>query len=181
MLGRHGGLRPVVGALHKARDALDVLVGLSRQANHEVKLAAAPPRFERGIDSPEQVVLRHVLVDHVAQALRTCLGREGETALLLPRDKLGHVDAKRVETLRGKRDAHALAVAGMVQFGEDIGNLGMVGRRKRGQAHLVVSSVGKTLEHRRHHVVRGALAHWAIHHAGLAEATPARAPSQHLD
>ena len=181
MLGRHGGLRPVVGALHKARDALDVLVGLSRQSNHEVKLAAAPPRFERGIDSPEQIVLRHVLVDHVAQALRTRLGREGETALLLSRDKLGHVDAERVETLGGKRDAHTLAVAGMVQLGEDIGDLRMVGRGKRGQAHLVVAGVGKTLEHRRHHVIRRALAHRAIHHASLAEAAPARAPAQHLD
>ena len=181
MLGRHGSLRSIVGALHKARDALDVVVGLGGQADHEVKLAAAPPRLKRGVDGSEQVVFRHVLVDHVPQALRTRLGREGKAALLLPRDELCHVDAERVEALGRKRDAHALAVARMVQLDEDIGNLRMVGRGKRGQTHLVVTSVSKAIEHRRHHVVRRALAHRTVHHAGLAEAAPARASTQHLD
>ena len=142
MLGRHGSLRPIVGALHKARDALDVVVGLGGQTDHEVELAAAPSRLKRSVDGPEQVVLRHVLVDHVAQALRTRLGREGEATLLLPRDELGHVDAERVEALGRQRDAHTLAVARMVQLDKDIGDLRMVGRRKRGQAHLVISGVG---------------------------------------
>ena len=57
----------------------------------------------------------------------------------------------------------------------------MVGRRERGQAHLVVARLGKPAQNGGGHVVGGALADRAVHHARLAEAAAARAAAQDLD
>ena len=49
-LGRRGFLRSIVSTLSKARDALDIVIGLGRKADHEVKLAATPTSSECRVD-----------------------------------------------------------------------------------------------------------------------------------
>ena len=59
----------------------DVLVRLRRQPHHEVELHLLPAVTECRTARREQVLLRHALVDDIAQALRPCLGRKGQPRL----------------------------------------------------------------------------------------------------
>ena len=87
----------------------DVIVRLGGKPHHEVELDATPTVLEGVSRSALEVFLGHVLVDDVAQALGACLGRKGEAAALGARGGVRHVNAKRVETLRGNGDADATA------------------------------------------------------------------------
>ena len=153
LLGRHGGLGAVVGALGQTRDALDVVVGLGGQPHHEIQLAAAPAGGESGIDGGEQVVLGDVLVDDVAQPLGAGLRRERETALLLAGHELGHLHPEGVQALGGHAHAHAGPGAVGVHPREDLGDLRVMRGGERRQAHLVVAGLGEAPGHGVHDVV----------------------------
>ena len=62
-------------------NAQNVLVGLCGQAQHKVELDVVPAAFKRGGTGLQDLRLRHILVDSVAQALGTGLRRKGQTAL----------------------------------------------------------------------------------------------------
>ena len=106
LLGRGRLLRTVVGALHQARDALDIVVGFGGKADHEIELATAPAGGEGRVHGPEQVFLSHLLIDDVAQALRAGFRGERQTALLAPGHQAGHVHAEAVQTLARHGNAH---------------------------------------------------------------------------
>ena len=56
----------------------DVLVRLCRQPHHEVELHLLPSVAECRTACREQILLRHALVDDIAQTLCPCLGRKGQ-------------------------------------------------------------------------------------------------------
>ena len=89
----------VIRLLNEAGDALDVVIGLGWQADHEIELATTPTSGERRIDGTEQVIFRHVLVDDIAQPLSASFGSEREPTLLLAGDEPCHVYTKRIESL----------------------------------------------------------------------------------
>ena len=95
----HNSTSMVIRLLNEAGDALDVVIGLGWQADHEIELATTPTSGERRIDGTEQVIFRHVLVDDIAQPLSASFGSEREPTLLLAGDEPCHVNAKRIESL----------------------------------------------------------------------------------
>ena len=99
-LGNHfaGNVQHVVGQIG---DRDDILVPLSRKPHHEIELATTPTRFERGARRALQVFLGNALVDDIAHALATRLGRKRQAALFLARNLQRHVHAKGVQALRG--------------------------------------------------------------------------------
>ena len=94
------------------RDAERVLVGLGRQAGEEVQLHAPPALRVGGLDRAEQVVLGDELVDHLAHAPRSRLGREREARAPSALDLRGDADGERVDAQA--RQAHADVAAAAV-------------------------------------------------------------------
>ena len=80
-----GGLPPSVeDVIGHLRDAQHILVGFRRQAQHEVELYRIPAAGEGGAETLVQVLLRHILIDGIPQALRTRLRSKGEARLPPP-------------------------------------------------------------------------------------------------
>ena len=174
-LGRRSLFRAVVRALGKARDALDVVIGLGRKANHEIKLAATPTSGKCRVNSAKQVFLAHALINNVAQPLRAGFRRKRQAAALSARNQLGHFNAKRIQALAGNRYRNALSIEAAIQATQNFLDLAMVGRRKRRKAHFVVASFGKSALNSGNDIIGRTLAHGTIHHARLTETASTRA------
>ena len=85
---------------YQIRDAENVLVGLGGQAKHKVELDAVPAAGKGDLAGFQNVLLGHILIDRVAQALRAGLRREGQAGLS-HRGELQHQIAGKV--VRPKR------------------------------------------------------------------------------
>ena len=163
-------------------DLEDVLVGLRREAAHEVELHLAPAGGVRGRRRADEVVLADRLVDDPAQPLAAALGREGQAGaasaagqLLRERDVEG-VDAGGRQRQRG---VGALVAVG--EAGGDVGDLGVVGAGQRQQPDLLVAGrLQAGLDHLADAGDRP-LAHRPRDHAGLAEAAAPGAAAEDLD
>ena len=158
----------------------DVLVRLGGQSHHEVELELAPAVLEGVSRRRLEVLLGDVLVDDIPQTLRARLRSEGEAAPPRARDGAGHLDAERVEALRGNRDADSLRGELAVETVEDLLALGVVGRRERRERELVVAALRETALARLDDLVRRAFTHGSIGHARLAEPAPASAAAKDL-
>ena len=132
----------------KIGDGHDVLVALAGKAHHEVELHTVPAGLEGCLGRAIQVLLGHILVDDVAHTLAARLGRERQAALLFAGDRLGHINAKRIQALRRNGHANARVLQTAVEPTEHVADAGVVGRRKRGQRHLVIASLFQALDHR---------------------------------
>src|SRR6476469_8341545 len=87
--------------LRHRRDLQHVVVGLGRQAAHEVQLHLAPAVGVRGAHRPDQVLFGHRLVDHAADALAAALRGEGQAGTPAVAGQLvGQVDVERVDARR---------------------------------------------------------------------------------
>ncbi len=170
----------VKDALAQGRDTLDIFVGLRGQANHEIQLATAPTRFDSCVKRPEQVLLGHILVDHVAQTLRAGLRGKGKAAFFRTRDQVGHLYAKGIETLGRNGHADAATRACVIDTRQDVKDLGVVRGGQRGQAHLVIAGLGQASDNAVDDVVGATLTDGTIHHACLAKTTPTRTSAQDL-
>ena len=62
----------------KGGNALDILIGLGRQAVHKIQLYVGLAPLKGHVHRAHEILLAHVFVDDVAQSLGTCLGGEGE-------------------------------------------------------------------------------------------------------
>ena len=91
LLAVFGLIIPIDHLLAELRDAGDVLVGLGRQADHEIQLHLGPAVVEGDRNGPLELVLQHVLVDDIAQALRAGFRRKGEAALSHRGDLVGQL------------------------------------------------------------------------------------------
>src|SRR5690606_15557778 len=88
-------------ALGQLCDLEDVLVGLGRQAAHEVELDLSPARAVRRGDGADEILLAHHLVDDSADPLAATLGGEGEAGPAPVAGQLvGQVDVERVDARR---------------------------------------------------------------------------------
>ena len=159
-----------------------VLVGLGRQADHEVELHLAPAVGVRRGDGPDQVLLGDHLVDHLAHPLAAALGREGQAgAAAVAGELVGERDVEGVDPGRGQRQRDVGALVAVGQALGDLADLGVVGAGEREQADLLEAGLADAVLD---HVADGldrALAHRAGDHAGLAEAAAAGAAAEDLD
>ena len=167
--------------LGELSDADDVFVRLRRQAHHEVELDLLPALAERGAAGLHEVLLRHALVDDVAQALRARLRRERQAGLPHLLHLVGEVDGEAVDAQGRQREADLLVAEVRHEVIDEAAEAGVVGRRQRGQAHLVVARrVDEAAGHLAQVLFR-ALAGRAVADAGLAEAAAARAAAEELE
>ena len=85
--------------LRELGDAGDVVVGFSRQADHEVEFDQPPAQLEGHSRGVEYLLLAYALVDRVAQALSARLGRDREARLAHAGDQLEQfsIDARRAQ------------------------------------------------------------------------------------
>ena len=163
-------------------DAQHVLVALGRQADQEVQLHPPPTLAEGGVDGPVQILFGDELVDHLPHAPGTtlgCKGQPGPTNLLDLRRR-GHREGIHPEA--GQADRHPAAIDRVVDdLAHRVLNAREVGRRQRGQRHLVVAAPLQALADHFLDLLGRALAHRAGDHAGLAETTAAGTAPEDLD
>jgi hypothetical protein len=167
-------------AVPRPDDALHVFVFLGGKADHEVELHLLPTAREHALGRLEQLLFRDVLVHHVAHALRARFGREREAAGALRLHVVQHVLAQAVGAQRAHAHVHALPLEGLHGLLHQRRDGAVVGGGQRRERGLVVAAV----LHGRHDgvddLLRPALAHGAVDHAGLAEAAALGAAARHL-
>ena len=84
--------------LGEVGDLQDVLVGLGRQAAHEVELHLSPAGCVGRSDRPDEVVLGDRLVDDAPDSLRPALGRERQSGpSSVAAELVGEVDVECVD------------------------------------------------------------------------------------
>ena len=163
-------------------DLEDVLVGLGRQADHEVELHLPPAGGVRRRDGVDEVLLAHHLVDDLAQALRPALGGERQPgAAAVAAELLGEVDVERVDARARQGQGRLRALVAVGEALGDVGDLGVVGAREAEQPDLLVAGGVEAGLHHLADAGEAPLAHRAGDHAGLAEAAAARAAAEDLD
>ncbi len=163
-------------------DLEDVVVGLGRQAAHEVQLHLAPAVAVGGGDGADQVVFRDHLVDDLADALRAALGGEGQAgAAAVAGQLVGQVDVEGVHAGGGEGQADLVLLVPVRQALGHVADLGVVRRRQRQQAHLLEARRLQALFDHLADAGDRALAHRAGDHARLAEAAAPGAASEDLD
>ena len=168
--------------LGQVGDLQHVVVGLGRQAAHEVELHLPPPGGVGRGDGADQVFLGHHLVDDLADALAAALGCERQTGTATVAGELvGQVDVERVDAGRRQRQR---GLGALVAVGEALGHrrdLAVVGAGQRQQPDLFEAGrLQAALDHLADALDR-ALAHRPGDHAGLAEPAAARAAAEDLD
>ncbi len=177
--------RDLTGRLDHPCDELadggHVLIGLGGKPQHEVELHPAPTRSESGLDGAEQLVFGDVLVDGVAQALRTCLRGERQTALASLAEQPREAERERVHAQRRHRHRDGRALQTTRQAPHDVLQLRVVRRGKRRERDLLVAGARQRAERVADDRVRRTFPDGAVDHPGLAEAAAARATAQHLD
>ena len=100
-------LRPTsITLLTRSAIPCKILVGLGRQPDHEIKLDPPPAALDRRLDRPQQVLFGHILVDDIAQALRSGLGRERQPALADPLNLGRKLHALRIRPQARQRNPH---------------------------------------------------------------------------
>ena len=162
-------------------NADDILVRLRRQAHHEVELDLLPALTEGSAAGLHEVLFRHALVDDVAQALRARFRREGQARLPHLLHLVGEVDGEAVDAQGRQGEADLLVAEVRHEVIDESAEAGVVGRRQRGQAHLVVTRrIDEAAGHLAQILLR-ALAGRAVADARLAEAAAARAAAEELE
>lgn len=71
----------MVNLVGQVCNAQNIFVGLRGQTQHKIELDAAPASGKRSPAGVEQVLLRHILIDGIPQALGTGLRRKSQAAL----------------------------------------------------------------------------------------------------
>jgi hypothetical protein len=119
------GLDDLLGQLG---DLEDVLVGLGRQAAHEVELDLPPAGAIGRGDGVDQVVLGDHLVDDLADPLTAPFGGEGEAgSAAVAGELVGQVDVEGVDPGRRERQTHLGALVAIGQALGHLADLGVVG------------------------------------------------------
>jgi hypothetical protein len=173
--------RPVlVHPVGQVADGGHVLVGLGRQADHEIELHRVPTAAVDLLGHGHQVVVGDPLVDDRAHPVRGRLRREGEARLPDGAHHVGEVHRKRVGPQTRQAHVGAALHRGGDRLRHEAAHLAVVARAERRQRELLVAGLVHRLVHQAVERLQGALAHGPRGHARLAEPARLRAPAQHL-
>ena len=162
------------------RDAEHVLVRLCRQAEHKVQLHTVPPALERDAAGMEQILLPHILVDRVAQALRTGLGREGQAAFAHFLQAAHDFHRKVVRAQRRQRQADAAPFAVFQQTVADFRQRPVVAAGQGQERRLLIARVFERFDALPDNRLRLARPHRAIDIPCLTEPAAADAAAKQL-
>ena len=118
-------------ALRELCDPFEIFVGLGRQTEHEIQLDLALPRLKSGSARLEKVFLGDVLVDSVAESLRTGFRSEREPGVPDGRDLLEQFLCEAVKAHRRKRDIDLSVVCPLEQFVAELLDISVIAYRER--------------------------------------------------
>ena len=122
-------------------NAQHILVRLRRQTQHEVQLHGAVPAGKGGAAALQQVVQRHVLIDHIPQALRTRLRRKGQAGLAALGQTLHQLHGEVVRPQGRQGQADMALVAERLQLIAQAGQRRVIAGGQAGQRHLLIAGV----------------------------------------
>ena len=161
-------------------DAGDVLVGLRREPHDEVHLHPVVAALEDTPGGGADVLVRDVLVDHVAHALRPGLRREGQAVDAHLLDLVEEVIAQAIGAqARDPQLDLARGELGDEGLDERI-DAGDVRRAQRRQARGIKPRGIDSLQHRLDDFLGAALSYRAVDHPRLAKTAALGAPAGHL-
>ena len=173
-------LRRRDGAIADFMYSGQILLRLRRQPHHEVELHAVPTVLEGRLEGRVYRLVGDALVYHVAQPLRPGLGREGQAALAHRLKPRGEADREGVDAQARQRKLYLVVRQHRREALERLRDSAPVAGREREQADLLPAGL---VEQRLDLLAdrgRGAFAHGAVYHSGLAEAAAARAALEDL-
>ncbi len=162
-------------------DALDVLVRLCGQADHEVHLDEPPAAGISDVGRLEELFIADQLVDRESEPLASHFRREGEAGSLGFLDLVGDFHSERVGAERRKRDRDPLVPEAGIQDVRERLELRVVGGGDGGEPDLVPPRGGDPLLGDLHDLLHAALPDRSIEIAGLAKPATLRAPAEDFD
>ena len=167
--------------IHQVGNAEDVLIRLRRQAEHKVQLDVIPPALKGRRAGRQDFLLRDVFVDGVAQALRSGLRREGQSALAHLLELVHQLSGKVIRTQGRKRQVD-LARRAVVQHPvRKFRQAAVVRGGKAGKRNLVTAGLLQKLGRLPKQNLRRARANRPVAEARLTEAAAADAAAHHLE
>ena len=185
---RHLGGAAAGGALahrHRARaglhDAAHVVVGLGGQADHEVELHLPPAAGKDALGRLVELLLGDVLVHHVAHPRCARLRSEGEPGGAHLLDLVEQLGLEAISAQRRDAERDALLGEPARHLLHERGDAGDIGGGERRERDLVLAAVLHRADHGLDDLLGIALAHRAVDHPRLAEATTLGAAAGDLD
>ena len=109
-------------------NAIQVLRGLRRQAEHEIQLHAAPSACKRIAYGAHQIFFGNALVNHVAESLRTCLHRIGQAGFAHLLRLLQRLFQFTVQTQARQRQRNTLLLKFIHQLVRQFGQTAVIAR-----------------------------------------------------
>ena len=128
----------------------------------------------------EQVLLAHVFIDRVAQALRARLGCEGQAALAHLLQAAHDVHGEVVRAQRRQREAHAARLAVFQQPVAHLVERAVIAARERQERRLLIAGVFERFDALPDDRLRFARAHRAVDIPRLTKAAAADAAAKQL-
>ena len=138
---------PIEGINHlltQIGDTFHVLQGLGRQTQHKVQLHGSPATLKRFGHRFEDFLLAQILIDSIAQTLRTRLGSKGQTGTTQHIETISQLLGEAVDTQGRQRNIGVFLLCPIQQGIQQFFQLGVVAGRQRGQRKLLVA--GATAE-----------------------------------
>ena len=120
-------------------NADNIFIGFRRQAHHKVELNLFPALLEGRSAGIHKVFFRNALVDDIAQTLRACFGRKGQTGLSDLLHLMRQINREAVNTQGRQGEAHFLILKAEHQIINQAPQAGIIRRGQRSQAHFIVA------------------------------------------
>ena len=162
------------------RDAENIGIRLTRQADHEIQLHLAVAVLHGGADAMEQIVVGQTLVNDVAQALGAGFRREGESGLAGSTKDVGDVVVKPVHPLTGQLQGHVLIRQTVAQLHPHRRQSQVIAAAERQQREVAVARLFHAVLHGFDHRFRLHIPCRSGEHPGLTEAATAGATATNL-
>ena len=166
--------------LHRVGDAVHIVIGLTRQADHEIELDLSPAITHRRLDALAELLIRQTLVDDVAQALGARFRRKGESALTGAAQDVGDVVVKAIDALTRQRQADVVLLQAIAELHPDGGQGEVVTAAQGQQREIAVTGLNHPGLHGLDHLIGIDVPRRSGQHPRLAEAAPTGAAAADL-
>ena len=161
------------------RNPQHVLVRFRGQTQHKIQLHGVIAACKRRAAGCQQLLLGHVFIDNIPQALGAGLRRKGQAGLAPLGQPLHKAHGKIIRPQAGERQIHMALPAKLLQIVAQLRELRIIAGAEGRQRHLLVAGVVAGLHAVTHAQLLAAVADGAVHIAGLTEsAAPNAAPKQ---
>ena len=170
---------PLQGLSAQLNDALQVGIGLGRQADHEIELDEIPAPGKQRLDGCQDLVFVKPFVDDIPQPLGPGLGRDRKTSLAAFLQGLEHFPVQHPGPDRGQRQVET--GTGRARSPEQIEQARMIADTQREKREFLHAGSPAPLPGPVQEPFDILFANRAVNHPGLAEAAAAAAAARDLE